>query len=111
MSYVCYHSRTSNVTEEYGLDENGEDTYMNGFKEIAHKRGKTHFLIIYTNQSSGGQSGGPVILRENNKDIPFLIGIHVSGDQVSLDFVFYHLQELFNNCYLLYFPHLTQISL
>mgnify|MGYP006179299049 CR=1 FL=1 len=76
MSYVCYHART----RKYGKEDE-EDVYVHVFKEIEKKINDTHFLIKYTHQTSGGQSGGPVILHTDN-DVQ-LIGIHVSGDQVS----------------------------
>ena len=76
MSYVCYHVRT----RKYGKEEE-EDVYVHVFKEIEKKINDTHFIIKYTHQTSGGQSGGPVILHTDN-DVQ-LIGIHVSGDQVS----------------------------
>jgi hypothetical protein len=76
MSYVCYHART----RKYGKEEE-EDVYVHVFKEIEKKINDTHFIIKYTHQTSGGQSGGPVILHTDN-DVQ-LIGIHVSGDQVS----------------------------
>ena len=83
MSYVCYHART----RKYGKEDE-EDVYVHVFKEIEKKINDTHFLIKYTHQTSGGQSGGPVILHTDN-DVQ-LIGIHVSGDQVSeVDFILF----------------------
>tara|TARA_B110000881_G_C18453119_1_gene452129 strand:+ start:464 stop:772 length:309 start_codon:yes stop_codon:yes gene_type:complete len=88
---VCYHSRrriyeyTSSDTEDSEDSEKDEEKVINVFKKIEQKHNETHFLIKYTHQTSGGQSGGPIILYEGDDKIQ-LIGVHVSGDRVIIEF-------------------------
>ena len=86
---MCYHSRRK--IYEFSDNEDDEDSeedkehLINVFKKIETKKDDTHFIIKYTNQTSGGQSGGPVILYGCDGEIQ-IIGVHVSGDKVILLF-------------------------
>ena len=86
---MCYHSRRK--IYEFSDNEDDEDSeedkehLINVFKKIETKKDDTHFIIKYTNQTSGGQSGGPVILHGCDGEIQ-IIGVHVSGDKVILLF-------------------------
>ena len=88
---MCYHSRRK--IYEFSDNEDDEDSeedkehLINVFKKIETKKDDTHFIIKYTNQTSGGQSGGPVILYGCDGEIQ-IIGVHVSGDKVILLFFF-----------------------
>ena len=57
---------------------------MNIFDNKIMKK-EDHFVLQYTHQSSGGQSGGPLLLHLENKK-PLLLGIHVSGEKVSISY-------------------------
>ena len=57
---------------------------MNLFDDKIVKQ-EDHFIIGYTNQTSPGQSGGPLLLHLENKK-PLLLGIHVSGEKVSISY-------------------------
>ena len=84
-SYVCYHSRRAiyedSDDEDNENSEEEDEKIINVFRTIEKKNDDTHFLIKYTNQTSQGQSGGPVILYQGDDKVQ-LIGIHVSGDLV-----------------------------
>ena len=84
-SYVCYHSRRTIYKYSHNDDSNDiegmDDIFINVFKSIEKKKDDTHFIIKYTNQTSGGQSGGPLILYGGDDEIQ-LIGILVSGNAV-----------------------------
>ena len=86
---MCYHSRRKicefSDKEEDESSEEDEEVLMNVFKKIETKKDDTHFIIKYTNQTSQGQSGGPVILHGCDGEIQ-IIGVHVSGDKVILLF-------------------------
>ena len=86
---MCYHSRRriyeSSDNEDDESSEEDEEFLINVFQKIEAKKDNTHFIIKYTNQTSGGQSGGPVILYGCDGEIQ-IIGVHVSGDKVILLF-------------------------
>ena len=80
MSYVCWDSRrcvyiSKEDISDDEVDSQGkkEDIYINIFKNV-EKKENGHFLLKYTNQTSQGQSGGPVILYKND-EMNGIIGI------------------------------------
>ena len=75
---------TSRKTTHYEGQDHPDDP-INLFHKILN-RPNEHVLIQYTNQTSPGQSGGAVLFHNGNECN--LIAIHVSGDDVSLQFIF-----------------------
>ena len=72
--YELYSSRKMYHTEE--------EEEINIFQNTIINK-NDHFNIVYTNQTSAGQSGGPLLLHLKNQK-PLLLGIHVDGyDEVA----------------------------
>jgi len=81
-----YIEKSDNESKEMDIT-----TEVNIFDDKIVKQ-EDHFIIGYTNQTSAGQSGGPVLLHLENKK-PLLLGIHVSGEKVSISYLWLDIKQ------------------